>query len=103
MFRADNLSQTKRPRTDQEVNELELDYNSVDWYHINGRGPVASTFFNGTREHWTPEELVNKSITIDGKRYKVIGVDMYKHGIGPSNPYRAGIGICVDSLQHSNN
>lgn len=86
------VPQVKRIWIDEMI---ETCYTAIGWYQLSGHGPIAVVNYQGTKEHWTPEELNGKTVTIDGNQYKVRGVDMYRHMISPEHPYRNTIGILV--------
>lgn len=71
----------------------ELDFKADDWFHIRGRGWVA-TFGNGEQlpERMNPKELYHRYVKIDGKEYWVTGVEMHM----TLNYYRSqGFGLII--------
>ena len=74
---------------------IETRYTALGWYQLSGHGPVAVVNFQGTSEHWNPEELNGKMVNIDGDMYRVRGVDMFRPLISPEHPYRNTIGLLV--------
>jgi hypothetical protein len=69
------------------------EFDSLEWFYLKGRGWVAVVHYEGTPEHWTPEELYSEDVTVDGHTFVCRGVDMYRHMISPNNPYRAMVGL----------
>jgi len=74
---------------------IETCYTALEWVELKNLGTIAAVYFEGTTEHWNPEELKGKRVIIDGSPYVVRGVDMYRHMISPERPYRATIGLLV--------
>jgi hypothetical protein len=46
---------------------------------------------------WTPDQMKNEVVLIDGTSYKVLAAETFKIMCSPTQPYRLDFGLMVDS------
>lgn len=84
--------------TDDEIRakDKEWEFTSEGKYHLVGRGDIYAVKcpINCFGFEW----LINREIKVDGKKFKVIGVERFLH----NGPWRKGeaIGLMVHSMDY---
>ena len=72
------------------------EFTSKGKFKLYGRGNVYSIVESLPEGMWNPDDLRGMKVKIDGKEYTVKGVEAFKIGIAPNNPYRLSFGLLVD-------
>lgn len=72
-----------------------MNFNSLEWLYIRGRGWVAVVDFQGTRDLYDPGHLTGQQVTVDGWAFKVRAVEKHMIMCYPEHPYRGVIGLLV--------
>lgn len=78
-----------------------LTFKADDWYEIKDRGQVAAigmlpeAFYE---QYYDPDELKGELVEIDGKVYKVEGVESFCIYRSIDFPYRHSVGLLVTEV-----
>lgn len=67
---------------------------ATDWYEVKGRGTFAA-ISQLAEDEYDPNNFMHQEVLIDGKRYKVKGVESFAIPRSRNKPYKFGFGLLV--------
>lgn len=71
-------------------------FHAVDWWEHRGR-PVANIKDNPyLPELWEPNDLRGETVEIDGRQYRVHGIETFCNMRTPDHPYKLMFSLAVD-------
>lgn len=75
--------------------EKRRSFTAIEWYRIKGRGKVA-TIANLPKDEYDPDNFRGQKVCIDGRLYRVHGVESFAVVRSKSTPYRGKFGLLVE-------